>query len=123
MDPNTDVGKFYYGKSSTPSAPALPNDPSVQVSVEPGGDFQKFLFETKQTGSGNWKDILNVVWDEDNLKVNVDPQTLAEKSFENFLRSFLDSVKILDLSKLVSDILDMTFGTVSSLTDAGSLIG
>lgn len=119
MDPNTDVGKFYYGKAA-PSAPALPNDPSVQVSVEPGGDFQKFLFETKQTGSGNWKDILNVVWDEDNLKVNVDPQTLAEKSFENFLRSFLDSVKILDLSKLVSDILDMTFGTVSSLTDAGA---
>ena len=61
MDPNTDVGKFYYGKAQHPSADQrLPNDPSVQVSVEPGGDFQKFLFETKQTGSGNWKDILNV---------------------------------------------------------------
>ena len=49
MDPETEIGKFYYGKAA-PQAPALPNDPSVQVSLEPGGDFQKFLFETKQTG-------------------------------------------------------------------------
>lgn len=118
MDPETEIGKFYYGKAA-PQAPALPNDPSVQVSLEPGGDFQKFLFDTKQTGSGNWKNILNVSWEEDDLKVNIDPATLLNNTFENFLRKFLDSIKILDLGKLVGDILDMCFGTISSLTDAG----
>ena len=58
-------------------------------------------------------------WEEDNLKVNIDPATLLNNTFENFLRKFLDSIKILDLGKVVGDILDMCFGTISSLTDAG----
>jgi len=118
MDPNSDLGKFYYGKAA-PLAPNLPNDPSIQVAPVPGGDFQKFLFDAIQTGSGNWKNIINISWSNDKLKVNIDPTYLLEKSFENFLRDFLDSVKILDLSLLVSTILDTIFGTVSSLTDAG----
>ena len=118
MDPESDLGKFYYGKAA-PQLPNLPNDPSVQIAPTPGGDFQKFLFDSIQTGSGNWKNILNVSWSNDKLKVNIDPTYLLEKSFENFLRDFLDSVKILDLSLLVSTILDTIFGTVSSLTDAG----
>ena len=120
MDPDTDLGKFYYGKAAPLSAGSLPTDPTIQVGLEPGGDFQKFLFDAAKTGSGNWKNILNVEWVNDNLKVNIDPQYLVGKSFENFLRDFLDSIKILDLSKLVSSSLDMTFGTISSLTDAGS---
>ncbi|MDB4326334.1 hypothetical protein N9966_00815, partial [bacterium] len=118
MDPNSDMGKFYYGKAA-PTLPNLPNDPTIQVSPQPGGDFQKFLFDSAKTGSGNWKNILNVNWTDDNLKVSIDPSYLLNKSFENFLRDFLDSVKILDLSLLVSSTLDMLFGTVSSLTDAG----
>ncbi len=35
VDPNTDLGKFYYGKAA-PLA-NVPNDPSIQVAVEPGG--------------------------------------------------------------------------------------
>ncbi len=124
MDPESDLGKFYYGKaapsvSQLPGNPQLGQPPSVEVGVQPGGDFQKFLFESAKTGSGNWKNILNVEWANDNLKVNIDPGYLVDKSLDNFLRDFLDSVKVLDLSLLVSSTLDMLFGTISSLTDAG----
>ena len=118
MDPNSDLGKFYYGKAAK-LAPQLPNNPSIQVAAEPGGDFQKFLFETAKTGSGNWKNIVNVTWLNDDLSLNIDQQYLTNKSLENLLRDFLDSVKILDLSQVVSSSLDITFGNVSSLTDAG----
>jgi hypothetical protein len=116
---DTDLGKFYYGKAA-PAAPQLPNNPAIQVSTAPGGDFQKFLFDTKQTGSGNWKNIINVEWLDEVLKINIDPQYLLNKSLENLLRDFLDSVKILDLSLLTSTILDSVFGAVSSLTDDGA---
>lgn len=119
MNPESDLGKFYYGKAA-PLGPQLPNDPTIQVAPQPGGDFQRFLFDSVQSGSGNWKSIVNVAWTNDNMKVNLDPQYLVDKSLENFLRDFLDSVKILDLSKVVGDVLDMTFGSISSLTDAGS---
>lgn len=118
IPPDTDLGKFYYGKAA-PTAPLLPNNPSIQVAPTPGGDFQRFLFDAKQTGSGNWKNIINVEWLDEVLKVNIDPQYLLNKSLENLLRDFLDSVKILDLSLLTSTVLDTLFGTVSSLTDAG----
>jgi hypothetical protein len=120
VDPNTDLGKFYYGKAAN-TVPSLPGEPSVNVSVEPGGDFTKFLFDVKQQGSGNWKNIMRVDWEDgDQLKVGIDPQYLVNKSLENFLKDFLGSVKILDLSLLFSTILDVLFGAVSSLTDAGS---
>lgn len=118
MNPDTSLGKFYYGKAA-PAAPQLPNDPSIQVAAQPGGDFQKFLFDTKRVGSGNWKNIMDVEWVSDNLKLNINPQYLANKSLENLLVDFLDSVTILDLSQIVSSSLDITFGAVSSLTDAG----
>lgn len=116
---DTDLGKFYYGKAAQ-VAPQLPNNPSIQISPTPGGDFQRFLFDTKQTGSGNWKNIVSVEWLDEVLKINIDPQYLLNKSLENLLRDFLDSVKILDLSLLTSTILDSVFGTVSSLTDDGA---
>jgi hypothetical protein len=120
IDPDTDLGKFYYGKAAT-TIPSLPGEPAVNVSTEPGGDFTKFLFDVKREGSGNWKNILRVNWENnDDVKVDIDPQYLANKSLENFLNDFLNSVKVLDLSLLFSTILDVLFGAVSSLTDAGS---
>ena len=121
IDPNTDLGKFYYGKAAE-TVPNLPGEPpSVNVSVKPGGDFTKFLFDVKQTGSGNWKNILNADWgNNDQISFGINPQYLSNNSLENFLKDFLDSVKIIDLSQLFSTILDVIFGAVSSLTDAGS---
>tara|TARA_R110000823_G_scaffold239099_7_gene364367 strand:- start:596 stop:2116 length:1521 start_codon:yes stop_codon:yes gene_type:complete len=120
VDPNTDLGKFYYGKAA-PLA-NVPNDPSIQVAVEPGGDFTKFLFDVKQNGEGNWKNIVQVDWPngQNELKVSIGPSYLAGKSFEDFLTDFLDSVKILDLSVLFSTILDTLFGAISSLVDTGA---
>lgn len=120
MDPESDLGKFYYGKAA-PAAPALPNDPAVQVGLEPGGDFQKFLFDVKQNGEGNWKNIFKVKWPagEDKLTIDIDQNYLAEKTIENLVLDFLNSVKIFDFSKIMADILDLLFGAISSLTDAG----
>lgn len=130
VDPETDLGKFYYGKaiptvSGTTLGGNLPTNPTVQVSLEPGGDFTKFLFDVKKNGTGNWKNIMYMEWQEyntqqDKIKVSIDPQYLSEKSFEKFLLKFLNSVKILDLSLLMTTILDVIFGTVSSLTDVGA---
>lgn len=122
IDPDTDMGKFYYGKAAK-TVDSLPNDPQVNISTEPGGDFTKFLSDVKKSGSGNWKNILNVEWPSgsEQLKFNIDQSYQdGSKSFENFLTEFLDSVKILDLGLLLSTILDSLFGAVSSLTDAGS---
>lgn len=122
IDPDTDVGKFYYGKAAK-TVPSLPNEPSVTVSTEPGGDFTRFLSDVKKNGSGNWKNILNIEWPSgsEEIKVNLDQSYQdGSKSFENFLTEFLDSVKILDLGLLLSTILDSLFGAISSLTDAGA---
>jgi len=120
---NIDIeGKFYYGKAAK-TIPASVNGPQVNIDTEPGGDFTKFLSDVKKSGSGNWKNILNVEWPSgsEQLKFNIDPSYQdGSKSFENFLTEFLDSVKILDLGLLLSTILDSLFGAVSSLTDAGS---
>jgi len=122
IDPDTEMGKFYYGKAAK-TVPSLPGEPSVNISAEPGGDFTRFLSDVRKNGSGNWKNILNIEWPSggEQMKVNLDQSYQdGSKSFENFLTDFLDSVKILDLGLLLSTILDTLFGAVSSLTDAGS---
>ena len=109
IDPNSEMGKFSYGKDS-----------SV--------DFTRFLFDTIQsidtttpnsTATGTWNNILDFSIDtSDSVEVSFN-SNFVNKGFEDFVYDFINSIRILDLSQLLSTILDTLFGAISSLSDVG----
>lgn len=133
INPNEGLGKNYYGKDTLSQSQtftaATNNSYSVNASAPPS-DFSRFLYNIKESGSGNWRDLLLFTYDKDvpvgnngtaftdTLTVYLS-NTLNGRKLDSFLREFLDSITMLDLSLVVSTILDILFGAVSSLTDAG----
>ena len=122
IDENSDIGKFYYGENQeqlfNEVNNVIPNTPTVEFNSNIGGNFTLFLRKVMKTGSGKWKDLFLFEYDvnTEKLKVNLlDTNT----TFEAFIKKSLNSIKLLDLSTLFSNIIDVVFGTVSSLTDIG----
>lgn len=99
-DPNSSIGKYYYGK----------NDDV---------DFTRFLNTVAQNGSGTWKNILDFNFTgPDIIEVSFN-NNYSNKTYEDFVFDFINSVKIIDNSLLMTNLMDSIFGNVSSLTDSG----
>jgi len=127
INPNEELGKYYYGKDALAQSQNLTTVTSTSYSVSadaPPADFTRFLYNVKETGSGNWKDLLLFTYESEGtenevLTVNLS-NSLNGSNFESFVRKFMDSIKLLDLSLIVTTILDILFGAISSLSEAGS---
>lgn len=119
IDEESDIGKFYYGEDQQQLINEITNPvPGVEFNSNVGGNFTLFLRKVIKTGYGRWKNELDFNYNaaDENLKVSmVDPN----QKFESFIRKNINSVKLFDLPKLMSSLVDFTFGTVSSLTDIG----
>lgn len=121
INPNEDLGKFYYGKDTLSQSQTFTNitNTSYSVSAEaPPSDFTRFLYNVKESGSGNWKDLLLFDYENEVMTVSLS-NAMNGSNFETFVRTFMDSIKLLDLSLIVSTILDILFGAISSLSEAG----
>jgi hypothetical protein len=100
VDPNTELGKFYYGNNSNT-------------------DFNRVLRQASQTGSGNFANILTLNFNTtETVEVSVNPN-YNNLSFEDYVNDVLDNTKLIEPSTLVSKILDNSFGSVSSLSEKG----
>lgn len=119
IDENSDIGKFYYGQNQEQLFTEINNTtPTIEFNSNVPGNFTLFLRKVLKTGSGRWKDQLDFLYDPltENLSVSM---VDTNQTFENFIRKNINSIKIFDLSKTMSNLIDFNFGTISSLTDIG----
>ena len=105
IDPNTDTGNMIY------------NDPGAGLNST---DFNTFLFSAVQdTNQQDWKDILSIDFDPNTATINLRASAKYSnpangKSLIDLNNDYLDSVKLFNTDKILSNIIDSIFGTISS---------
>ena len=124
IEEDSDVGKFYYGEDQqqllnnvNTTIGGIPTQ-IVEFDSNVGGNFTLFLKKVLKTGTGKWKNIFLFEYNENNeeLKVNI---LDTNQNFETFIKKSINSIKLFDLSKLMSSLIDFIYGSITNLTDIG----
>jgi hypothetical protein len=117
IDEDSEIGKFYYGNKQENTLTTDANGINFNFNV--AGNFPFFLKKVMKNGSGRWKELYDFTYtaQTEELKVSLVNSNI---NFEKLIRRSFDSVKLLDLPKLMASLLNHLFGTLNNLTDIGS---
>lgn len=117
IDEDSEIGKFYYGNKQENTLTTDTNGINFNSNV--AGNFPFFLKKVMKNGSGRWKELYDFTYtaETEDLKVSLVNSNI---NFEKLIRRSFGSVKLLDLPKLMSSLLNHLFGTLNNLTDIGS---
>lgn len=103
VDPNTELGGFYYKNNGPTNA-----------------DFNKILQNTVVNNTpNNFLGILDITPNGGDVVSMSVSSTYANSSFEGFVDDFLNSSNLFDVSQLISQIFDTMYGNLSSSMGMG----